>query len=140
KGWFDRSIDDNQINNSNRVTNVNGENWELRMVITSSYLDFVSQSDLGVIAVKTLNISKLQPGYVGKNITENILLTLFENGNVATFNLDKAEQEMKLWFIIKRRWQMYLEPIRKHNNIYMFVIRIIRETPDFWEHLQLDYM
>ncbi|CAG8592770.1 4681_t:CDS:10, partial [Cetraspora pellucida] len=108
KGWFDRSTDDNQINNSNRATNVNGDNWELRMVITSSYLDFISQSDLGVVAVKTLNISKLQPGYVGKNVTENILLTLFENGNVATFNLDKAEQEMKLWFIIKRRWQMYL--------------------------------
>ncbi|KAF0523438.1 hypothetical protein F8M41_015398 [Gigaspora margarita] len=108
KGWFYRLIDDNQINNSNRATSINGENWELRMVIASSYLDFLSQSDLGVIAVKTLNISKLQPGYVGKNVTENILLTLFENGNVATFNLDKAEQEMKLWFIIKRRWQMYL--------------------------------
>ncbi|CAG8481578.1 1048_t:CDS:10 [Scutellospora calospora] len=106
KGWFDRLIDDNQINNSNRATNINGENWELRMVITSSYLDFVSQSDLGVIAVKTLNISRLQPEYVGKNVTENILLTLFENGRVATFNLDRAEQEMKLWFIIKRRWQM----------------------------------
>ncbi|CAG8601583.1 10492_t:CDS:10 [Diversispora eburnea] len=92
--------------------NANGESWELKMVITAPYLDFISQSDLyelDVIAVRPINISKLNlDNNNGIKNTGNILLTLFDNGSVATFHLDKAEQEMKLWFIIRRQWQMYI--------------------------------
>ncbi|CAG8630437.1 7591_t:CDS:2 [Diversispora eburnea] len=62
------------------------------MVITAPYLDFISQSDL-----YELDIIAVRP-----------IITLFDNGSVATFHLDKAEQEMKLWFIIRRQWQMYI--------------------------------
>ena len=44
KGWFAGLINsDSRQNLMNKQTE---DNWELRMVISSSYLDFLSQSDL----------------------------------------------------------------------------------------------
>ncbi|CAG8512377.1 3499_t:CDS:10 [Acaulospora morrowiae] len=108
-GWFDKPTEENHHDRTtNNEANANGENWELKMVITLPYLDFISQSELDIIAVKSINISRVYVDNIEKNVTGNVLLIIFDNGNVATFHLDKPEQEMKLWFIIKKQWQMYI--------------------------------
>ncbi|RIA78770.1 hypothetical protein C1645_842369, partial [Glomus cerebriforme] len=90
---------DNRQNLINRQTEDN--NWELKMVISSPDYDFLSQSELDVIAVKILNVSGFQSN-------GNVLLSLYENGDIATFDLDKLEQEMKFWYIIRKQWLMYI--------------------------------
>ncbi|CAJ0881847.1 6007_t:CDS:10 [Entrophospora sp. SA101] len=110
RGFFDKFVYNDQIYSSHHPTKVNDDPWELRMVITASHLEFLCLNELDVIAVKILNISKSESSLSEKNIMfGNILFILFENGNVATFNLDKGEQEMKLGIVIRKQWQMYLE-------------------------------